>query len=64
MFRRRGIVGRLFFVRRRLLGAALLGGLGFAAGRASRPAGPQVREPSAELAAELRNLADLPHPVR
>jgi hypothetical protein len=65
---RRGFVGfrRPFLRRPRLIGAALIGGLGFAAGRASRPAStspgavPQASGAgSAELSARLRELADL-----
>ncbi len=57
MFRRRvGMVRRP-----RLLGAALIGGLGFVAGRASKappePAGTPVR--SADLTSRLRELSDL-----
>jgi hypothetical protein len=47
MFRRR------IFRRPRLLGAALVGGLGFAAGRASK----QVPDP--EVTAKLKELSDL-----
>jgi hypothetical protein len=49
MFRRR------FFLRRpRILGAAVVGGLGFAAGRASKR-----QSESAEMTARLKELADL-----
>jgi hypothetical protein len=59
MFRRRiGIFGRP-----RLLGAALVGGLGFAAGRASKGSqtpGPEGRPAAApDLAERLKELADL-----
>ena len=57
MFRR-----RVVFRRPRLLGAALIGGLGFAAGRASKPSHVQPETPpvqSAELTARLRELSDL-----
>ena len=63
MFRRRFVIVR----RPRLLGAALVGGLGFAAGRASKrsapadssapQAGPAASSP--ELTARLKELADL-----
>jgi len=59
MFRRR--IG--IFRRPRLLGAALVGGLGFAAGRASKAS--QTAEPegqpdaAADLTARLKELADL-----
>jgi hypothetical protein len=59
MFRRRVLILR----RPRLLGAALVGGLGFAAGRASR--GPSQTAPNApapgptDVAAKLKQLADL-----
>lgn len=57
MFRRRVAIVR----RPRLLGAALIGGLGFAAGRASRAnqasSGGPVR--SADLTSRLRELSDL-----
>jgi hypothetical protein len=60
MFRRRfGLVRRPFLGRRRLFGAALIGGLGFAAGRASKPADPQNPEPSPEVAARLQQLSEL-----
>ena len=63
MFRRRFVIVR----RPRLLGAALLGGLGFAAGRASkRPSESSVpAEPGSaggsesQLTAGLQELADL-----
>jgi hypothetical protein len=59
MFRRRFVVLR----RPRLLGAALLGGLGFAAGRASKgsPAAGQAGQPAAtpDLTSKLKDLADL-----
>jgi hypothetical protein len=60
MFRRPvGFIRRPFLVRRRLFGAALVGGIGFAAGRASKqPASPGLN-PSPELSAELKNLSDL-----
>jgi hypothetical protein len=51
MFRRRVVLLR----RPRLLGAAVLGGLGFAAGRASRS--PQPAAP--DVTARLQQLADL-----
>jgi hypothetical protein len=52
MFRR-----RLVLVRRpRLLGAALIGGLGFAAGRASKKVPPPGE---AEVTAKLKELTDL-----
>ncbi len=58
MFRR-----RLFLLRRpRLLGAALVGGLGFAAGRASKgpsPAGAAGTDQAADLTAQLKKLSDL-----
>ena len=60
MFRRRFFVAR----RPRLFGAALIGGLGFAAGRASRrssdgtPASAPAR-PTLDLAASLKELADM-----
>jgi predicted Zn-dependent peptidase len=63
MFRRRFVV----FRRPRLLGAVVVGGLGFAAGRASKgsssggaaasPATPQTSAP--DLTAQLKELADL-----
>ena len=62
MFRRRLVIVR----RPRLLGAALFGGLGFAAGRASRrPAAadtaasavPQAAEP--DMTVRLKELADM-----
>jgi len=40
-------------------GAALIGGLGFAAGRAPKPAGPQDPEPSPGVAARLQGLKEL-----
>jgi hypothetical protein len=58
MFRRRFGLWR----RPRLIGAALVGGLGFAAGRASRGQAPaaQPAPPAVpDLAARLRDLADL-----
>lgn len=64
MFRRRFAIAR----RPRLLGAALIGGLGFAAGRASKhPAQPAVQgQPgtagdvsSGDVTARLQELADL-----
>jgi len=63
MFRRRFVIVR----RPRLLGAALVGGLGFAAGRASKrspdsgvaPAGQVPQPGSPELTARLKELADL-----
>jgi Short C-terminal domain len=61
MFRRRFVIVR----RPRLLGAALIGGLGFAAGRASKNAaapGVQPGTPSAsspELTARLKEVSDL-----
>ena len=62
MFRRRIVIVR----RPRLLGAALIGGLGFAAGRASKgsPQAGQAASPSPQaappdVAARLRELADL-----
>jgi hypothetical protein len=63
MFRRRFVIVR----RPRLLGAALVGGLGFAAGRASKrasdpgaaPAGQVPLPGSPELTARLKELADL-----
>lgn len=60
MFRR-----RLAFRRPRLLGAALVGGLGFAAGRASKRTPPAAAPAPAPLpagpdvAAKLGELADL-----
>jgi len=60
VFRRRfGIVRRPFLVRRRLFGAALIGGLGFAAGRASKPDASPNPGSSPELTSKLRDLADL-----
>jgi hypothetical protein len=60
MFRRPiGFIRRPFVVRRRLVGAALLGGIGFAAGRASKHAAAQGSSPAPELTAELKNLYDL-----
>ena len=60
MFRRRfGLVRRPFLGRARLFGAAMIGGLGFAAGRASKPASGQVPGSSLSLTARLRELADL-----
>jgi hypothetical protein len=59
MFRRRIVV----FRRPRLLGAALVGGLGFAVGRASKgsstaaPTGQQADVP--DLTGKLKDLADL-----
>lgn len=52
---------RLGFHRPRLLGAALVGGLGFAAGRASKktPPPPTQAEAAAELTAKLKELSDL-----
>jgi hypothetical protein len=55
---------RSLFRRPRVLGAALIGGLGFAAGRASRrPSGgasePAVPADPADLAASLKDLADM-----
>ncbi|MGD0120938.1 MAG: SHOCT domain-containing protein [Candidatus Limnocylindrales bacterium] len=59
MFRRR--IG--VFERPRLLGAALVGGLGFAAGRASKgsPTAEPAGQPAAatDLTAKLKELADL-----
>jgi hypothetical protein len=61
MFRRRFVIVR----RPRLLGAALIGGLGFAAGRASKnAAGPGGQPgtqpaPSPELTARLKELSEL-----
>jgi hypothetical protein len=52
-------VRRLFPGRRRLFGAALIGGLGFAAGRTSQPPVPPGPVPSPELTAKLKELADL-----
>jgi len=54
-----GLVRRPFLGRRRLFGAALIGGIGFAAGRASKPADPQNPGPSPELSARLKELSDL-----
>ena len=45
--------------RPRLIGAALIGGLGFAAGRASKPGVPESQPPSAELTERLKDLAGL-----
>ncbi len=60
MFRGRSfLIRRPFLIRRRLFGAAIIGGLGFAAGRASRPAVPQGPGPSPELAPRLKDLAEL-----
>lgn len=59
MFRR----GRFLLRRPRLLGAALVGGLGFAAGRASKgsAAAGQTAQPAAapDLTSKLKDLADL-----
>ena len=60
MFRRRFVIVR----RPRLLGAALVGGLGFAAGRVSKrtPAaapGPAPLPAGPDVAAGLQELADL-----
>jgi hypothetical protein len=55
MFRRRFIV----FRRPRLLGTALVGGLGFAAGRASKKAPPPPAAEAPDVAARLKELADL-----
>ena len=59
MFRRRLVVMR----RPRLLGAALVGGLGFAAGRATRKPPPPptqpIPAPESDLAAKLQQLSDL-----
>jgi hypothetical protein len=61
MFRR-----RMFLLRRpRLLGAALVGGLGFAAGRASKGSAagagqiPGVAPAGPDLTVQLQNLSDL-----
>ena len=60
MFRRRfSLARRSFLGRPRLLGAALIGGLGFAAGRASKASEPAGSPPAPELAAKLRELSDL-----
>lgn len=60
MFRRRwGLVRRPFLGRPRLFGAALIGGLGFAAGRASKSGGAQNPGSSPELSSKLSELADL-----
>jgi hypothetical protein len=60
MFRRPiGFIRRPFLARRRLFGAALVGGIGFAAGRASKQAASPGPNPSPELTAELKNLSDL-----
>ncbi|HEY5486627.1 MAG TPA: SHOCT domain-containing protein [Candidatus Limnocylindrales bacterium] len=65
MFRRRAVFVRRPFLRRpRLLGAALIGGLGFAAGRASRrppePAPPPQTSPAdSDVAAKLKELTEL-----
>jgi hypothetical protein len=59
MFRRRFVV----FRRPRLLGAALVGGLGFAAGRASKGSAEtgHAAQPAAapDLTSKLKELADL-----
>ena len=60
MFRRRVVV----FRRPRLLGAALIGGLGFAAGRASKRSADQTAASAApaatpDLTAKLNELAEL-----
>jgi hypothetical protein len=61
MFRR-----RMFLLRRpRLLGAAIVGGLGFAAGRASKGPGagagqfPGTAPAGPDLTAQLKNLTDM-----
>ncbi len=61
MFGRRLIVRPPFLRRPRILGAALAGGIGFAAGRASKPAAgqPLGTAQSAELTARLKELADM-----
>jgi hypothetical protein len=55
MFRRRLIPRPRLLRRSRILGAAVLGGLGFAAGRASKP----DPVPSPDVAAKLKELTDL-----
>jgi hypothetical protein len=64
VFRRRFVLAR----RPRLFGAALIGGLGFAAGRASKGSsgpsaaaqpGPSETAAAAQLAPRLQHLADL-----
>jgi hypothetical protein len=57
--RRFGLFRRPLLRRRRLFGAALIGGLGFAAGRASKPAVAPAGEPATELTTRLKDLADL-----
>ena len=66
MFRRRAVFVRRSFLRRpRLLGAALIGGLGFAAGRASRrppeptPSGPDLSAVDSDVAAKLKELTEM-----
>ena len=59
MFRRRGGLFGPRFGRPRLLGAALIGGLGFAAGRASKPSAQPARAPQPELTDRLKELADM-----
>jgi hypothetical protein len=53
--------GRLFAVFRkpRLLGAAVIGGVGFAAGRASKKPDALPADANPELAVRLRELADM-----
>jgi len=53
------VVGRPLAARLGLLGAALIGGLGFAAGRASKPSAPRNLPPSRGLRTRLRELSDL-----
>ena len=60
VFRRRlSLVRRPFLGRPRLLGAALIGGLGFAAGRASKPSLQAGSAAAPEIATKLRELSDL-----
>jgi hypothetical protein len=59
VFRRRVGLFRPRFGRPRLLGAALIGGLGFAAGRASKPSIPPTPAPEPELTGRLKGLADM-----
>lgn len=60
MLRRRAFLGRRpLFRRPRIFGAALIGGLGFAAGRASKPSAQPSLPPAPELTAKLRELAEM-----
>jgi hypothetical protein len=58
VFRRRAFIARRPLLRRpRILGAALIGGLGFAAGRASKPTQSPATPHPPDLTDSLKDLA-------